>query len=344
MNVKKKISLKDIANELGVSVTLVSYVMSGKEKERRVGTEMAKKIIKTAKRLNYQPNYHARSLRNNRSQTIGLIVADISNPFFANMARTIEDEANRLNYTVIIGSSDENHQKMKKVLDFLTSRQVDGFIIAPTEGSEQQIQYLKKQNIPFVLVDRYFEDISTNYVIVDNYQASYDATKYLLEKGYKRIGMITYDSKLDHFKNRVLGYIEAIKNFKIESGDKYLKKIRYSNFKNDIHKSIMELINDKVQAIFFATNTIAIESLKCLFILGIKISEDLDIVAFDESEAYNFFKHPIPFIKQPIKEMGIEAVRILVNQIEQKVKKVRKINKIYLDTNLEFDTKILFKV
>jgi len=330
---KKKNSLKDIAKALGVSVTLVSYVMSGKEKERRVGEEMVKKIRETAKKLNYQPNYHARSLRNNRSQTIGLIVADISNPFFANMARTIEDEANRLNYTVIIGSSDENHQKMKKVLDFLASRQVDGFIIAATEGSEQQIQYLKENYIPFVLVDRYFEDISTNYVIVDNFQASYDATMYLLEKDYKKIGMISYKSKLDHFKNRILGYTEALKNFKIESGDKYLKKVRYSNLKDDIKKSVVEFIDkDKVQAIFFATNTIAIEGLKCLFDLGIKMPEDIDVVAFDESEVYNFFQYAIPHIKQPIKEMGIEAIRILVNQIDQKV---RKINQIYLDANLE---------
>ena len=334
----KKYSLRDIANELGVSVALVSYVMSGKEKEKRVGSEMAKKIRETAKKLNYQPNYHARSLRYNKSQSIGLIVADISTPFFANIARTIENEAYRLDYTVIIGSSDENSQKMKKVLDFLTSRQVEGFIIAPTEGSEEQIRYLKKQNVPFVLIDRYFEKISTNYVIVDNYQVSYNATNYLLEKNNERIGMITYHSKLNHFNNRVLGYSKALGNFKPEARNPYLKKIMYSNLYEDIQASIVELIDkDKIQAIFFATNTIAIESLKCLIGLGINISKDIDVVAFDESESYNFFQYPIHYIKQPIDEMGIEAMRILMDQIDCKTQKVQKV---YLDASLIVDATV----
>src|SRR5690606_5499858 len=130
-----------------------------------------------AAELNYQPNQIAKSLKSGKSFTIGLIVADISNPFFANIARTIEDEAKKDNYTVIFGSSDENAEKSKDLIDVLVKRQVDGFIIAPTENSETQIEYLIKANIPFVLIDRYFPGIESNYVVTDNHQAAYDATK-----------------------------------------------------------------------------------------------------------------------------------------------------------------------
>src|SRR5690554_4820603 len=116
---KKKISLKDIAKEAGVSTALVSYVLSGKEKEARVGQEIADVVRKIAKDLNYQPNHIAKSLKTGRSYTIGLIVADISNPFFANVARNIEDEAKNDNYTAIFGSSDEKPEKLRDLLDVL---------------------------------------------------------------------------------------------------------------------------------------------------------------------------------------------------------------------------------
>jgi len=332
---KKRVKLKDIAEELGVSTTLVSYVINNKERESRVGKEMAQKIRETAKRLNYQPDYIARSLRNKKTNTIGLVVADISNSFFANLARIIEDEASRNNYTVIIGSSDEDPGKMRKVLDFLTSRQVDGFIIVPTEGSFKQICSLKRNNIPFVLIDRWFKNISTNYVIIDNFNASLVAIQYLLGKGYKKVGVIAYKSTLIHFKERVNGYRKALKNFDIESDNNLIKKVNYYKLKHEIKAAISDLIEkERVEGVFFITNTLALEGLKCIFNMGIRIPDELDIIAFDYSEAYHFFQYPIPYINQPIREMGIEAVKLLMNQIENKVKKI---NKIYLEASLEVD-------
>ncbi|MCB9290772.1 MAG: LacI family DNA-binding transcriptional regulator [Lewinellaceae bacterium] len=208
---KKRISLKDIADAVGVSVSLVSYVLNNKGKENRVAEETAKRIREVAKELNYRPNQIARSLKSQRSQSIGLIVADISNPFFANLARTIEDEAHTKNYTVIFGSSDENHVKLKKVLDFLTTRQVDGFILAPTHGCKETIIELQEQNIPFVLIDWYFEGLFTNYVIIDNFQASLDATNHLLKRGHQRMVLDFIPVGIIHFKDRVRGYETALK-------------------------------------------------------------------------------------------------------------------------------------
>ncbi len=320
---KKRTSLKDIAEAVGVSVTLVSYVMNNKEKEGRVAPETAEKIRQIAKNLNYQPNQLARSLKSKRSKTIGLIVADISNPFFANLARIIEDEAHSLDYTVIFGSSDENHKKLKKVLDFLTTRQVDGFIIAPTQECKDTIAKLKKNQIPFVLVDRYFKDLPTNYVIIDNFQASLDATDHLLDRGHRKIGMITYKSDLVHFKDRVNGYLTALENAGQSRDSKYLREVTYHNFEEDMNEVIKDLVyGEKVEAIFFCTNTLAIEGLKQIFAQGIKIPNQIDVVAFDQNIAYDFFKYSVPHIKQPIKEMGQEAVRILIDQINGRVSKI----------------------
>lgn len=333
---KKKITLKDIAEELGVSTTLVSLVINNKEKEGRVGKEIAKKIRETAKRLNYQPNYIAKSLRQKKTHAIGLVVADISNPFFSTLAKTIEDEANRYNYTVIIGSSNEDPDKMEEILKFLTSRQVDGFIIVPTEGCFAQISSLKKHGVPFVLLDRYFKNLSTNYVTIDNFKISQIAVQCLLKKGYKKIGVIGYKSKLCHFKDRINGYKEALKVSNIRPVRNLIKEVKYTTLKQDIKSASLDLIQkEQVEAIYFTTNTLALEGLKCIFRLGIKIPDELDVIAFDHSEVYYFFHYPIPHVIQPIQEMGTEVTKILIDQIEST--NGEKIKQICLQASLEIE-------
>src|SRR5690606_23038558 len=121
---------------------------------------------------NYQPNLIAKSLRSGKSFTIGLVIADIANPFFAHIARIVDDVARKYNYTIIIGSCDESAEKSANVLRVMINRKVDGFIIVSSEGSEKQLDYLLQQNIPFVLLDRHFPQIKTDYVVTDNYKAA----------------------------------------------------------------------------------------------------------------------------------------------------------------------------
>lgn len=314
---KKKVSIKDIARAAGVSTALVSYVINNKEKEARVGKEIAEKVRQIAKELNYQPNQIAKSLKSGKSYTIGLIVADISNPFFANLARVIEDEAKKNNYTVIFGSSDENSDKSRDLIDVLVNRQVDGFIIAPTENSEQQIRDLEKQNIPLVLIDRYFPDIHSNYVVTDNFKASYDAVTHLAEAGRKKIGMLAYKSSLIHMQERKRGYLEALKDSGLSAEPLLLKEISFNNILEDAAAGINELLNEKppVDAVFFATNTLALSGLKVLDSKRYRIPDDLAVVCFDEGDAFDFFYSPLTFIDQPLKEVAREAVQILINQI-----------------------------
>ncbi|GAB4046418.1 LacI family DNA-binding transcriptional regulator [Spirosoma litoris] len=314
----KKTSLKDIAQRAGVSMALVSYVLNGKEKESRVGQEIAGKIRQIAKELNYQPNHLAKSLRSGKTHTIGLIIADISNPFFANIARVVEDEAKRNGYTVIIGSSDENAEKSRDLLDVLINRQVDGFIIVSSEDSAEQIRYLQAKNIPFVLLDRYFPNIQTDFVSTDHYKAAYSASAHLVKSGYKRIGMIAYDSQLFHMQERIRGYVEALTDNGVPFQKHWLKQTHISAIEQGVKAAIDEMLayEQPIDAIVFATYSLAINGLKYLNELNINVPSDLAIVSFGQAEAFDLYYCPITYVKQPIGLLGKTAVELLMKKLK----------------------------
>ncbi|AXE17326.1 LacI family transcriptional regulator [Runella rosea] len=314
----KKVSLKDIAQKAGVSIALVSYVMNGKEKESRVGEEIAKKIKEIAKELNYQPNHLAKSLRSGKTHTIGLIIADISNPFFANIARVVEDEAKRNGYTVIIGSCDENADKSWDLLNVLINRQVDGFIIVSSENSENQVYYLKERNIPFVLLDRHFPDIQTDFVATNNYKASYDAGVHLVKRGYQRIGLVAYKSDMFHMAERIRGYKQALKDSQIRFEVGWLKEVRFENIEKEVREAIDEITSpdQKVDALIFATYGLAINGLKYLNELRLKVPYDLGIVSFGQAEVFDLYYCPITYLRQPLELLGKTAVQYLIGKLK----------------------------
>ena len=313
----KKVSLKDVARHVGVSIALVSYVINHKEKEARVGDEMVMKIRKAVTELNYQPNLIAKSLKSGKTNTIGLIVADISNPFFSNIARIIEDEARKEGYIVIIGSSDENAEKSQDLINVFFNRQVDAFIIAPAENTELQITELQKKNTPVVLIDRYFPKVKTDNVHIDNFRAAYRAVEHLAINGNKRIAMMGYDTSLSHIQERKNGYKAALKDKGIRFRSEWFKDISYHNIEKEVAIAMKELLAlvPKINAIFFATNTLAVEGLKIIYKSGIRVPEDLAIIAFDESDAFDFFYSPLSYISQPLAEMGKKAVELAIEKI-----------------------------
>ncbi|HTH82522.1 MAG TPA: LacI family DNA-binding transcriptional regulator [Mucilaginibacter sp.] len=325
--IKKRPSMKDIAREANVSVALVSYVLNGKEKESRVGKEVSLKIKRIAKELNYEPNYLAKSLRSGKTQTLGLILADISNPFFANIARIVEDEARHNGYTVVIGSSDESALKSSNLMDVLINRQVDGFIIISSEKSEKQISYLIDKNIPFVLLDRYFPELQTNQVSIDHYRSAFDAGKHLADNGYRRIGFIAYQSKLHHMQERVKGYTESLKDTGLAFNKKWLQKINIHHIEDEIKTAIDVMIagDDRVDAIIFATYSLAVNGLKYIDKLGLKIPKDIAIVSFGQAEGFDLYYCPITYIWQPMDELGKNAVDILIKKIRDPKQEIKQI-------------------
>lgn len=317
----KKISLKDIATKVGVSTATVSYVLNGLEKEKRVGVEVAKKIKDAARELNYMPNQIARSLRKGSTNTIGLIVADIANPFFGQLARIVEDEAIKHNYTVIFGSSDEDCVKSEALIDTFVNRQVDGFIIVPSEGCKSQINSLISREVPLVLIDRYLPQLNTSYVVLDNFSAVYHAVTHLVEKGHRRIGMVAYENSLMHMSERIRGYTEAMIDHQIEK-EIHVEKIAYNLTRNETEQIIGDMLMDrKSDALIFATNALSIAGLYAVKNIQKKVPEELALIGFDGNEAFDFFESPLTYIKQPLEQMGRESVRILLDEMKGNTKK-----------------------
>lgn len=317
---RKQVSIKTIAQKVGVSNATVSLVLNGKDTGGRVGKETAEKIRKTAKELNYEPNHLARGLRMGKSQTIGLVIADISNPFFAHLAFHIQEYAEKYDYSVIITNTNESDEKLVKILDVLSGHQVDGLIVVPTEHGKPYVEKLVEKKFPLVLLDRWYPGLQTCYVAIDNYQASRDAVQYLIDNTCKRIALFCYASDLPHMQERRRGYTEVMRKVGLYNKN-LIKGINYVSMEKDIRKAMDELWafkgKDKMDGIFFATNTISLSGIKYLLEKKIKIPKDVKIVCFDKSDAFDFTEFSLPYVLQPIPEMGKMAVDMLMNQIKK---------------------------
>lgn len=311
----KKVSLKDIAAKAGVSTALVSFVLNGKGQQHRIGEETARHILQIAKEMNYQPNLAARGLRSGTTGTLGVVVSDISNPFFAQIARDIEDAADKMGRTVFFGSSDESAEKMKTLISGLINRGVDGLIVVPCEHSEDTIRELCKNRIPLVLLDRNFDEINASYVVLNNFDAAYKATRHLMDSGYKKVGIIAYDVKLNHMQERIRGYKKAVEEAGMAAN---VMVIKQKNFEKSFEKSMHRALEEGVDALFLPTVTITLSCLHYINKYKISIPKQLGLVGFDGGDAFDLFSVPVSYVSQPVEQLSTKAVEILIDMIVNK--------------------------
>ena len=313
-----KTTIKDIANKAGVSIALVSFVMNNKiGRNYRVNAETAKKILAVAEELNYQPNNAARSLRSGRSRTIGVIVSDISNPFFADIARRIEDNAYKYNYTVFFGSSDENTSKLENLIDVMVNKGVDGLVVVPCHGSEEVIRKLAETSLPLVLLDRTISDLDVSNVLLNNKKAALLATDCLIRQGCRRIELISYSMSLSNIADREYGYQISMKAHGFgEYG--HIHRLRFKDISDQMIRVLGEGLSREAEAFVFATNTLAVEGLKALNKMNVIVPRDVAVVGFDDSEAFDLYYTTLTHIKQPIEQFGYEVVELIVKAINQK--------------------------
>lgn len=311
----KKISIKDIAQQLNISTATVSYILNGKAKEKRIGDELAKKVRKYIKDINYEPNQLAQSLRTGKTNIICLMVEDIADQFFAALAGHIETIAYERGYKIIYCSTKNNTDKAKELIKTFKLRNVDGYIITPPLGIENEIKNLIKSKVPVILFDRYYEDVNVSYVGMNNLESSYNAINHLYEQGYKNIACVTLDSTQTQMQDRLKGY----KNFLKEHKQKpIVKKFSYSDrMKNQIVDGITKMIkrHPKIDAIFFATNYLAISGLEALNNLGVIIPNQIGIVVFDDNDLFRIHQPSITAVTQPINEMSDQLINILLEHM-----------------------------
>lgn len=311
----KKMSIKSVAEALNISTATVSYILNGKSKEKRISDELTQKVLEFVEKTNYKPNHLAKSLRTGKTNVIGLMVEDIADTFFARIAGNIENIAYENGYKIIYSSTKNNPKKARDLINTFRERNVDGYIITPTEDIEDDIKALINDNLPVVLFDRNCNDVNASYVGMDNFESSYKAIKYLITQGYKNIGFITLDSTQAQMIDRLLGYERAIHEHRMPS---QIVKFDYLTAKvNDITPDIEKFINENkhLDALFFATNYLAISGIEVLNRLKIKIGEEMGIVVFDDNDLFRIHQPTISAIAQPIHEMAKQLILTLLDHM-----------------------------
>lgn len=330
----KKASLKDIANLLNMSKTTVSFVLNGKGNQMKISQSTQEKVLEAAKRLNYQPNQLARSLSSGKTNTIGLVIPNIGDIFYAEIARAMEKKAHKQGYNIMYCSSDEDPEREKQLINMLKARQVDGLIIAPTKLDKTEILHLKKEDYPFVLIDRHFPKLETNYVITDNKLGMHKAVDFLIKKGYKKIAFICVQNYLEVIRQRFEGYKSALRDNGIRFSNKLVKEIDYFTLEQDIHEKLYDMLssNREIEALVFATNFLCTAGLSALKKIGLNIPKDIAVATFDDRALFQLMNPGISAVAQPTQLIGEKALDVLLNQINSEEKNPPK-QKVTLEPN-----------
>lgn len=320
----KRITIRDVAKEAGVSVTLVSFVLNAKRREDGrldcpVNPQTAERVFAAATKLGYRKNAAAASLRSGRSNSIAVLTTDISNKFFAGIARHIEDTAAANGYSVIFGSTDGREDRFANFIDTVLSYNIDGLIVAPVKGAESLIQRIINAKIPVVLLDRDVPELEGDFgkVILDNQLAGQMATEFLIGKGYRNIEMVSYSHEIYSISEREKGYVKTMEENGLADRIR-VNQTTYANIKEDISRIIDEALARGANAFFAPTYSIAAAVLTQVKAKGLRMPEDLAVVGFDNSNIYNLFASDVAHIIQPLKELGELSTQLVLDMIEGK--------------------------
>lgn len=260
------------------------------------------------------------------------MVESISNPFFANIARQIEKKAYNNGYKIIYSSTDNDTGRTKELIQMFRDRHVDGYIISPPEGIEEDIASLVDAGIPVVFFDRYLKGLDIDSVIIDNFAATYNAVEYLIKLGHQNIGFITVDSLQTQMQDRMSGYQKALSDNGLVS---HIKEISFDSSSEDMIKIITAFFLQKadVDAVLFATNYIGINGLKAIRNMGLKINDHISVIAFDDHDLFELHDPSITAVSQPIEEIADVIINVLLNKLNQS-SKLKKEQTIVLPTQL----------
>ncbi len=311
---KKSLSIIDIAKQLNISQSTVSFILNGKSKEKRISDLTTQKVLKFVEEVGYKPNLLARSFRTGKTNIIGLMVEDIANPFFANLARLIEENAYNNGYKILYCSTENDPAKAKELMQMFKDRHVDGYIITPTEGIQEEVEELISGGAPVILFDRSFANSNNDYVVLDNFGSTYNAVKYLLDQGYKEIGFVTINSLQSQMQHRLQGYEKAMDDHGLHH---YVKETGFLMKDENVVEHIADFLKrkKKLDAIFFATNYLGINGLKAIKQLGLKIPDDIAVASFDDHVLFELYNPSITSIAQPIEAMSEQLINILLDKL-----------------------------
>lgn len=330
---KKKLTIKDIAKALGVSISTVSKALND---SHEIAEETKKRIQLYAKENNYRPNFNALSLKNRKTKTIAVIIPNMLKYIYAQVFNGIERVTNEKGYKIITCISNETTNKEKEILEMLSNGSIDGFIISPSLEASIHKDYkhfidLIEEGFPIVLYDRVPKEIQNcDKVQIDNYTGTYNAVEHLFNTGCKKLAFVSTHNRLESSMERKRGFVEALKDFELESNEDLILDLTGINYKN-LEKAIMpHFERNEVDGVVTTNEATAIAAQKTALKLGYKIPENLSVIAFSNGILARHASPQMTTVSQHGEKMGERAAKLLIKRIEKDPEEER-----------EFKTKII---
>ncbi|AYG61235.1 LacI family DNA-binding transcriptional regulator [Rhizobium jaguaris] len=305
----------DVAVAAGVSVATVSAAVNG---TAPVSKKLRERIEQAIQEIGYKRNAVARSLKMGTTTTVGLVVADITNPFFTDVVAVIQDVLHRAGYAVMLCCTDESASLQEEQISLLLDRMVDGLIIAAAGDDDGLRRHLRGTNTPVVLIDRLCHDLDADAVVVDNEDAVKSATKYIIDLGHRNIGYISGSLSTSTGRDRLAGYRAALQEAGIEYGDEF---VRLGNFRaKDAYTATMQLLTrpDRPSAIFAANNLMVIGVMKAIRDAGLDCPGDISVAGFDDFPWADVFQPNLTTIAQPVQAIGEQAAELILSRVADK--------------------------
>lgn len=305
----KKVTIKDIAREAGVSLSAVSLVLN--HRPCRISDEKRQLIMQTAKKYNYVPNSIARSMVTRKTQTLGVIIPDIENIFFSSLVKTLEFHCHKQDYLLLIVNSDDNFEKEQELLSILTARQVDGLFLVPSkqafEHREESVKRLRKIHVPLVFIDRVFDELNCDSVYFDNRVGSYEAVSHLINMGHTRIGCIAAPS-YPSGKARMAGYRDAMDEHSLPIAQNFICEGDYRLQQG--YDAAAQLL-PHTTAVFAGNDMMALGFLKYLDEKGLSVPQDYSIVGYDDVVNAYLINLELTSVRQNVELLGSTASRLM---------------------------------
>jgi LacI family transcriptional regulator len=318
----KYITLRMVAQKAGVSVNTASRAINNKPD---INKETKKRVLKISQELGYVRNATAVALRTNRTWTIGVVIEDNRNPFYAEVLNGMEEAVRGKNYHIILTNTQRDYNKEEEAINLLLAKRVDGLLIDPVQDRDNDINSLVEANIPFVVVGRDFENIEVDAVYNDEVKGGFLATEYLIKKGHKRIALIDGFLYKSPAKGRLEGYKKALKEYGIPLDDALVSagdidlKDGYERTKQLFEKEL------NFNAIFAYNDMMAFGAMQAIKEKGLRIPEDIGLVGYDDIPFSSLTSPPLTTIRLKKQDLGIECVKLLLSRINNKRKKTKKI-------------------
>ncbi len=314
-NKKSIVTLKDISLKTGYTINTVSRALKGKDD---IAEPTRKLITETAKELGYIGNSLAGALRSGVTRTIAVIISDVSNPLFGIMAKEIEAELRKKNYCTFVLNTNEKYELEEQAVYLALSKKVDGIILCPTQKKKDDLDLLRAQGIPFVLMGRRFPEYPADYVIWDDVKGGYLATSHLIERGHREILFLNGPKYISSAQDRLEGYKKALSENGIDFSDKLVKEIKITS--KSCTEIIKKLINDgiKFTSVFAFSDLIAWEAIEALNRLGYNVPQDIAVAGFDNIQSKLHLPFPLTTVSSPKVKMAHKTVEVLLNKINEK--------------------------